>query len=838
VRSEYRNRWRQRRIFWLTALAALSAASATLGAIRKADEPLQLGIFQRPAIGDLDTINEVAEKGVAQSVKFKAGARISHFIAKKCGLPAATLEMHPVYESILLQRNVKSELAHQDMFRLRKDAAIEMPACVAFSTLIGQAVVPVEGGIAKLAEGLSIPFSSTIFANAIGSSELHSKLSDAVKHAEHGEAFDEFRLLSDQLCKDVSPVPLLGCLNALTIAGANPELADAKSIRGGKIFVPIAGLRAPALAELDRVPLNPAAIAADFERDGFCSYSLTSYICSLGSSIKQLKVASVIKNTLNFNTLTGFNTGFKVDYHVGVGQDSEPQPSPTPSPKPQKPTAQKGREAALKFVTEVDAPETYESCANANELNPGKWPFDVAEFERAAGLSDIQHNHRKGRILVADTGFDFTGDGGDDATLLQQTQNIFLRKYFHVLEKGEDPDPQYDLNLDGVFGNGDWAGVNLAGRAGGDTSSQSVADDPYREHGLSVTTLALGGRQLEALRGSDKLKFEIGEVNLVPKYDPTYLATVFVGYTVKFAKARGNDFDVINLSLSSEVHDPIWDSLAIDAGKQLAFVVAAGNDGKELTSSAGVWPAALGGGVATDDPSTTSFITVGAHNGKGEYVKFSNYGAGVDLFAPGCAVPSYVLKLDADRNLAGIAEKSITGTSAAAPLVSFAAGLLAGSFQFDKQPAAIKTRIQIGTDYDYSLQSLAVSSGIFNIAKAIGFKHDIIELVDKDHPASSGRSAGKLVYGTATLASDDGKFKCDLGPAIPLNAIMKIARAKTAKEPILVLAADDRTKRNKLTPHFCDQAALSKLTIQFTDAETQASTSIDMTEFRDYIAKR
>jgi hypothetical protein len=733
VRPRQRNNRCNRPVLWLAALAVLSAASATLGDIRKeTDQSLQLGIYQRPAIGDLATIREVADQGIAQRVRFKAGARIANFIAKKCGMPATTIEIHPEYESILLQRNAKSELAHQDMFGLRKDTVVDIPACVAFSAFVGAALVP-EEGVAKLAETLSIPFESAVFADAIGRAELHSKVIAAVKHADQNDAIDAFRVLSDQLCKGASPISLLACLNALTIAGANPEVANAKAIRG-KIFVPIAGSKPQALAELDRVPLNDAAITADFESEGFCSYSVASYLCNLGSTFKDMKVASVIINTFNFNKGSEFND---VEYHTGQGSQ-EP-----PVQKPQKPTVQKGREPALKFVTEVEGPAAYPSCADANELNPGKWPFDVVEFERAARLSDIEHNHRKGRILVADTGFDFAGDGGDDPAILPQTQDIFLRKYFHILDMGEDPDEHDDRNLDGVPGNGGWAGVNLAGRSGGERSSQSVADYAFREHGLSVTMLALGGRQLDALRRSDKLKFEIGEVNLVPKYDPAYLSTVFVGNTLKFAKARGNDFDIVNLSLSSELHDTIWDALVVDAEKRLAFVVAAGNDGKELTSSVGVWPAALGGGVATDDPSMTSFITVGAHDGKGKYVAFSNYGAGVDVFAPGCSVPSYVLKLDADGNVAGIAEKSITGTSAAAPLVSFAAGLLAGSFQFDKQPAAIKTRIQIGTDYDYSLQSRAVSSGVFNIAKVIGFKYDIIELADKDHPVSDGKSAGK-----------------------------------------------------------------------------------------------
>lgn len=89
----------------MTALAAISGASVSFGAIRRLGEPMQLGVYPRPASGSIETIREVAARGLSQNVKFKAGARIARFIAKKCGLSAATMELHPEYESILLQQN-------------------------------------------------------------------------------------------------------------------------------------------------------------------------------------------------------------------------------------------------------------------------------------------------------------------------------------------------------------------------------------------------------------------------------------------------------------------------------------------------------------------------------------------------------------------------------------------------------------------------------------------------------------------------------------------------------------------------------------------------------------
>ncbi len=819
MRSRQGNFWRKHWIVCMTALAAISGASVSFGAIRRLGEPMQLGVYPRPASGSIETIREVAARGLSQNVKFKAGARIARFIAKKCGLSAATMELHPEYESILLQQNRNSDISHRDLFELGRDIALDLPACAGFSSFAGEILVS-EGGISKLAETLSIPFSSEAFSSAVERGDLHTQLADAVKHARTSGAFDEFRLLSDRFCKQTSPVlSYLGCLNALTIAGANVEVKDANSFRG-KISVPIAGIKAPNSAQLDRVPLNDAAVAADanieFQGFAFCTY-VSSRICDAVLKVK--KVASVIRNTQLNDILPD---------QGGRGSTAQGDNANLPRPK-----VQTGQEAGLKFVTEANS--TDPSCTGAADLNDGKWPFDVAEFQRAARLSDIEHG-AAGKILIADTGFDFAGDEFDKKVLLDQTKDIFLRKNFHVFPHEKDPNDDDDWNHDGVNGNGGWAGDNLAGRAGGAKSARSIAGSDFREHGLSVTTLAMGGRQLDGLRSSDKVKVEIGEINLVPEFDPPYLTADFVSKTVKFAKAEQNDFDIINLSLSSEVHEDIWDQLSIDK-QRLTFVVAAGNDGRQLnsTSKDGVWPATLGGAVATDDRTMTMFITVGAHDGKGKPADFSNYGMGVDLFAPGCAVPSYVLKLDGDKNVIGIVEKPITGTSAAAPLVSFGASLLAGNSQFEKNPSVIKTRIQIGTDYDYSLQSRAFTSGVFNIAKVIGFKHDIIELADKNRPASKR----KLSYGAATLVGQDGNdFKCDLGPPIPIKKILKISRGDAPADPILILAADDPTKRNKLTPHFCPLAALSRLKINFADTETNANGPIDMDNFRDYVAKR
>lgn len=490
------------------------------------------------------------------------------------------------------------------------------------------------------------------------------------------------------------------------------------------------------------------------------------------------------------------------------------------------------RQHTLDFILDLTSAAQYPNCANAGDLNPGAWPFDVKQFERAARLSDIEQNPQKGKILVADTGFDFVGDESDDPKLLQLTKDIFQRAYFHVLDKKRDPNPDQDRNHDGVYGNGGWAGVNLAADEMGGLSAKTNIDYPDRGHGLSVTTLAMGGK--EELRSLNKLQLEIGEVSLVPMYDNPYLASTFVANTIKYAQADGNNFDVINFSLSSEVNDGTWNSL-LSNSKDLVLVVAAGNDGKELTDK-GVWPAAYGGGPVTDDPTATVFITVGAHDGKGKFVSFSNWGAGVDILAPGCAVPSYALKIGADDQIVGITDQAVTGTSAAAPLVSFVAGLLAGNYIFHDNPGAIKIRILVGSDYDSALKTRAFSTGILNIAKVIGFRYDVLEVLDKDKPAVNGHQPHKLRYGTVTIKAPE-EFKCGYEPPLSFTSIKKIARGKVSSDPILVLATDDPTRQMKLTRHFCPPDALNGMKMEFHDIETNTTEPIDINDVWDYIAR-
>jgi hypothetical protein len=207
-------------------------------------------------------------------------------------------------------------------------------------------------------------------------------------------------------------------------------------------------------------------------------------------------------------------------------------------------------------------------------------------------------------------------------------------------------------------------------------------------HGTHVTGLVLGGppfiSQLATLvadgdDGATLLK--VAEVNVGNGQE-----ALLPGSSRELRTALGlSGFRVVNISL--EYQDDASESVQTDfkviftipTGPQKLFVVAAGNDGEPVSAR---YPAAFGG------LNRDNVITVGATRPDGSLAGFSNWGNLVDIAAPGCALAS---SIDENYRLA-----PMSGTSQAAPQVSFAAALL---HTLGNLPAPdIKTRLLISGD--------------------------------------------------------------------------------------------------------------------------------------------
>lgn len=117
--------------------------------------------------------------------------------------------------------------------------------------------------------------------------------------------------------------------------------------------------------------------------------------------------------------------------------------------------------------------------------------------------------------------------------------------------------------------------------------------------------------------------------------------------------------------------------LLLSQNEDTLFVVAAGNHGRDL-SELPFYPARWGGGAQAN------VMTVASIDGSARLSSFSNWsGDHVDIAAPGCRLMSW---LDAESE-----PVPVSGTSQAAPIVSFGATLLASIW--DKSPARLRARL-------------------------------------------------------------------------------------------------------------------------------------------------
>jgi subtilisin family serine protease len=156
--------------------------------------------------------------------------------------------------------------------------------------------------------------------------------------------------------------------------------------------------------------------------------------------------------------------------------------------------------------------------------------------------------------------------------------------------------------------------------------------------------------------------------------------------------AVGMGARVINLSLGGELSQAALRAIDYAAGKGAVVVVAAGNDGKEISKNRAA--------------GLPNVITVGATDEKDQRASFSSFGEAIDVAAPGVDILSLRARRTDVALVAGLAGYQggsnfvgpqaryyrASGTSFAAPFVSGAAALIL-SQNPELDPAAIKRMI-------------------------------------------------------------------------------------------------------------------------------------------------
>ena len=284
---------------------------------------------------------------------------------------------------------------------------------------------------------------------------------------------------------------------------------------------------------------------------------------------------------------------------------------------------------------------------------------------------------------------------------------------FRYWTRTRTPTPR-TLRVGTLYCSPDIVGCNVLNPLG--FPEDDVQETKWASHGTHVSGLATG-RLLSIVKGDLDERIQLMVLKVVNqngKVDSGHVTSA-----IQYADQHG--VDIINLSLSGPRNSSVEKAI-IDSASRLV-VIAAGNadqgPGVDLDSlgsedqSTG-FPARLGRQMP-------NAIVVAAHDKEGRLAPFSNYGGTtVDIAAPGVELASTVV---------GGALASRSGTSQAAPLVSFTAALLRAS-GFRSKPAELKHRLLASVDVTAELKTQVFSKGKLNIVKALSFRDDVVHLAD------------------------------------------------------------------------------------------------------------
>lgn len=361
---------------------------------------------------------------------------------------------------------------------------------------------------------------------------------------------------------------------------------------------------------------------------------------------------------------------------------------------------------SLVETVEIASVEGDTPCSAAEDLGRPvdmqalKAVFDEEHRLMARAGDEMETAH----IGIIDTGLESPEDNffGVDVLAINPGE-------MHGVE-GEDDDIPPNDATDDIFG------INLNNApVTGDVLPYAAARKSWQYHGTRMASLLLGGPNIAADWGAARPPIKLRIVNFASSLPSGgMVAAIHLNTAIGYLQRNGTD--IINVSLSNKLnHSGVKEAFSDRSG--MLFVVAAGNknggQGEDLIVS-NLFPALYGGLRGTN------VLTVGAHGRNGTKAPFSYYSREfVDLLAPGCGVET--------RNGDGNTVLD-SGTSPAAAIVSFTAGLLKSAGLHD--PGAIKTRILAATDADERLAFQAWSKGRLNAVKALSLRRDVIQTTD------------------------------------------------------------------------------------------------------------
>ena len=295
--------------------------------------------------------------------------------------------------------------------------------------------------------------------------------------------------------------------------------------------------------------------------------------------------------------------------------------------------------------------------------------------------------------------------------------------------------------------------------------SPRLADLALASHGTWVASAALGGAHFARIEAGLRWRnIKLNPINVLataPNGETVLPADRIQKALAEVSRGAFGGITIVNLSIrTGDAIEPLRE-LLLAKSNQLLFTVAAGNgsagEGQLLNNMEGDrFPAVYGG---RDQVGQANLITVAAlfrdHNGTWNRAPFSDFSSNfVELGAPGCRIP--VLTYDPESEV--WAEKEVTGTSFAAPLVAFAAGVVAAVAPGTTAPE-VKQRLIASSDLNPGLITEITDGRALNIPRAAAVYDDAITTKEQ------------LLFGSITFANVRDGSAIQLNQVLPCTCI-------------------------------------------------------------------
>lgn len=309
----------------------------------------------------------------------------------------------------------------------------------------------------------------------------------------------------------------------------------------------------------------------------------------------------------------------------------------------------------------------------------------------------------------------------------------------------------------------------LEGYDAWDGKSKGQCDSDNVGHGTAVAAIAAGARQ-----GDDDFIGVAPEANILP-------IRVFTGDTREGGDATKSEVvagairdavkhgaDVINVSSVMVPTQQLADAVAYAIENNVVVVAASGNETKNMDDDS------IEQDKQTFYPANyPEVIAVGAHNQEGNWYQGTNFGANLDLLAPGMGLA---------YPFAGGDWMEGEGTSFAAPFVTGAAALLKGQFGAEATPAWIQQRLQETAIHPPNGFNIYQGHGILNVSAALTAPYDEAE-VGSDTVSAVPTEAPT----TAPVAEEDRDSIAGLDPDYdPLRLEKSVAWASVGGSIVLI----------------------------------------------------